>query len=973
MKRRGRRGSKTEDFTNREGVLAFVDQLMPDVKQPKGTRELARSRSNGATGGAIKSLDDRIRRIAAQSVMPESKIRTIEDNAQAVKRLSSSVSALEDRVEKVTEQSNKTLGMLGDLLQKFNDYKKEVEVKFKKLEKDITDGASGGGLGSMLEIAGDLAGAKGGPKATKGGAVAAVGKAPAAATPAVVKNGLMKSIGSMAAKGGARIPLVGGLIEGVSEFIEGGDLGRSIAAGAGTVLGGLIGGALGTVVAPGVGTAVGGIGGSMAGAELARGGYDLIFGKKAPKESQSIREARSAQESASGPAQPSAGPAAVAVPGSPPPATSAAGLTITPSTSTGSGGGVASLPAGGQDSEANKKIFINAMNEAGVKSNEERAAMAAVIMGESGFTLRSETSYSNTPNGRIRTIFGSSVQALNDAQLEQLKKNDEAFFNRVYGGRLGNSPNEGFKYRGRGFIQLTGKGNYEKYSRVTGVDLVSNPDLANDPAIAAKVAAIYMMKTRGPGGSVYEQIARGVGNPVAETEAVKKQAYAQFVSSGEFSSDKAGQAPQQAAGGEAGGGQTAVQQEGGGTTPPAAGIVGGGGAVDAAPVQKESPIGMQQGKGRDFSDSARKLNFAPGVDPNINEGIMQKIAGLESSFGKLTITSGYRDPQRNASAGGAKNSAHMRKNAVDVTFSGDERKTLELVQMASKAGIGGIGVYAPGRVHLDTESRRVWGPSFGPESIPQWARAALQAHMSGQWGQYDAAAAGQGPSGGRESPGGGSGRVEGSQSIPAGQGVSRAQGVPITSTGMTSRAQMPGGGGISGTIARAPGMGPLAGILGGMNLGKMPQMPSFGGGLLGGALGGIGNAILGQATSMIGGQISGAIMGPGGIGGSTIGGKLLGGLLGPGTGAMIGPIMSAAGRGDARTLAGPQPMNALMGMIGGMIQSMTKGAQPQQRNPNMQFTPDSYQDSNVPRAMPPSSMMKELFGYDIAGGYYPQR
>ena len=56
---------------------------------------------------------------------------------------------------------------------------------------------------------------------------------------------------------------------------------------------------------------------------------------------------------------------------------------------------------------------------------------------------------------------------------------------------------EGYKYRGRGYIQLTGKSNYEKYSSAAGVDLVKNPDLANDPKVAAKIAAAYISDTRG--------------------------------------------------------------------------------------------------------------------------------------------------------------------------------------------------------------------------------------------------------------------------------------------------------------------------------------------------------------------------------------------------------------------------------------------------------------------------------------------
>jgi putative chitinase len=51
---------------------------------------------------------------------------------------------------------------------------------------------------------------------------------------------------------------------------------------------------------------------------------------------------------------------------------------------------------------------------------------------------------------------------------------------RVYGNRMGNgdeNSEDGYKYRGRGYLQLTGKSNYSKFSKFIGDDVVSNPDL----------------------------------------------------------------------------------------------------------------------------------------------------------------------------------------------------------------------------------------------------------------------------------------------------------------------------------------------------------------------------------------------------------------------------------------------------------------------------------------------------------------
>jgi putative chitinase len=63
---------------------------------------------------------------------------------------------------------------------------------------------------------------------------------------------------------------------------------------------------------------------------------------------------------------------------------------------------------------------------------------------------------------------------------ESYARNPEKIASRVYGSRMGNgdeTTKEGFKFRGRGFIQLTGKVNYEKFTKFIGEDCTSNPDL----------------------------------------------------------------------------------------------------------------------------------------------------------------------------------------------------------------------------------------------------------------------------------------------------------------------------------------------------------------------------------------------------------------------------------------------------------------------------------------------------------------
>jgi len=146
----------------------------------------------------------------------------------------------------------------------------------------------------------------------------------------------------------------------------------------------------------------------------------------------------------------------------------------------------------------NAALINAALTKYGITNPYFRAGILAVVAKESAFIPKSEISYAGTSNSRIREVFGSRVSGLTDAQLTALKQDPRAFFNRIYGGQfsigkqLGNTqPNDGYNYRGRGFNQNTGRGNYAMLSKRSGIDLVSNPDKMNDPAVAAEALAIY--------------------------------------------------------------------------------------------------------------------------------------------------------------------------------------------------------------------------------------------------------------------------------------------------------------------------------------------------------------------------------------------------------------------------------------------------------------------------------------------------
>jgi len=164
-------------------------------------------------------------------------------------------------------------------------------------------------------------------------------------------------------------------------------------------------------------------------------------------------------------------------------------------------------PAGPPPSQAvqqNMAMVEDAFKKQGITDPKYIAAVKANIMKETGGKSISENmNYGTTSNQRIRDIFGSRAAGKTDAELDQIKKDPTKMGEMMYGSgtklgqQMGNTePGDGFKYRGRGFIQLTGKNNYAAASKaIYGDDrLVKNPDLVNDPNVAAQVSAWYMKK-----------------------------------------------------------------------------------------------------------------------------------------------------------------------------------------------------------------------------------------------------------------------------------------------------------------------------------------------------------------------------------------------------------------------------------------------------------------------------------------------
>lgn len=132
----------------------------------------------------------------------------------------------------------------------------------------------------------------------------------------------------------------------------------------------------------------------------------------------------------------------------------------------------------------------------------------------------------------------------------------------------------------------------------------------------------------------------------------------------------------------------------------------------------------------------------------VKSDVVSKFAELQGALGRtFNVNSGYRDPEHNARVGGAKNSQHTHRNAIDIDvrdMSPEQR--INVIEKASALGFKGIGVY-DNAIHIDMGRTRAWGPSYGRDTVPKWAEGAIKAHESGAFASASGSSnGGSGPS-----------------------------------------------------------------------------------------------------------------------------------------------------------------------------------------------------------------------------------
>jgi putative chitinase len=134
--------------------------------------------------------------------------------------------------------------------------------------------------------------------------------------------------------------------------------------------------------------------------------------------------------------------------------------------------------------------FIAAAYASGITSPRELANLMAQVSQESGGLTQVEEGF-RYPGGLQDVPVKAARQNPEgpSAHQEAMNGNPKPLAELMYSGRMGNDqPGDGYKYRGRGYIQITGHDNYEAVGKALGMDLVNHPELAATPEGATKTA-----------------------------------------------------------------------------------------------------------------------------------------------------------------------------------------------------------------------------------------------------------------------------------------------------------------------------------------------------------------------------------------------------------------------------------------------------------------------------------------------------
>lgn len=143
-------------------------------------------------------------------------------------------------------------------------------------------------------------------------------------------------------------------------------------------------------------------------------------------------------------------------------------------------------------------VLLRAAVAAGITSTNELAnLMGQADVETAGFT-RMEEKFNYTSVDRLLSAVSSADNRFGLPAVEAAvaSRDPQRIAGVMYDDRddLGNTqPGDGWRYHGRGFLQFTGRSNYQEFGERYGLDLINNPDLAADPEISARLAVAYWL------------------------------------------------------------------------------------------------------------------------------------------------------------------------------------------------------------------------------------------------------------------------------------------------------------------------------------------------------------------------------------------------------------------------------------------------------------------------------------------------
>jgi putative chitinase len=137
---------------------------------------------------------------------------------------------------------------------------------------------------------------------------------------------------------------------------------------------------------------------------------------------------------------------------------------------------------------------IAAIPDTAAKFNITNVLRLAHFLAQAGHESGQFKATSENLNYSSKGLLGIFPRYFNAQTAEQYARKPEMIASKVYGGRMGNgaeATKDGYKFRGRGYIQLTGKDNYTQFDKTVPEDILSNPDLISGKYALASAAWFF--------------------------------------------------------------------------------------------------------------------------------------------------------------------------------------------------------------------------------------------------------------------------------------------------------------------------------------------------------------------------------------------------------------------------------------------------------------------------------------------------